>query len=424
MITTWLRIHYTLGGRAAFLPMYRKYPDPAALCRALETSAEEYGLLKRVSPERFFAFGEAQARATEQLCRENGWRIIPFPSPYFPALLRNIKNPPAVLFLYGDIEILKNPRMVAVVGTRTAARKTADAAVLLGEALSLSGIATVSGGAYGIDSAAAFGAAQARGAGCVTVLGRGFAPETDAAPPESGTVYVTELFPGLSGRAFNFPNRNRLISGMCAGTVVLEAGGKSGALITAEDAMKQGRPVFVPDSALLQSPGCARLAQNGARRIVCPQDCIGTLFPELPTAEAALTPLDEAPAGRYERSFYGVPVRTPDEPAAETQQIEELPPLDSTFDVTGVKPPADAPQKEEASLPAAAAAKPPALPEDLSDTARAVAEHVREGPLYVDDLIEQLGVSAAAAQIAVTELELEGLIAVAPGGKIVWNHNF
>ena len=424
MLNDWLRIHYTLGGRAAFLPMYRKYPDPAALCRALETRAEENGLLNRVSPERFFAFDEAQARATEQLCRENGWQIVPFPSEYYPALLRNIKNPPAVLFAYGDLDILKNPCMVAVVGTRTAARKAADAAVLLGEALSLSGIATVSGGAYGIDSAAAFGAAQARGAGCVTVLGRGFAPETDAAPPESGTVYVTELFPGLSGRAFNFPNRNRLISGMCAGTVVLEAGGKSGALITAEDAMKQGRPVFVPESALLQSPGCARLAQNGARRIVCPRDCIGTLFPEQPTAEAALTPLDEAPAGRYERSFYGVSVRTSDGPSVAPQRKEEPPPFDNTFNITEVKPHTDAPQAEEPPSPAAPAAKPPALPEDLSDTARAVAEQVREGPLYVDDLIERLGVSAAAAQIAVTELELEGLIIVAPGGKIVWNHHF
>lgn len=413
MIAFWLRIHYTLGGRAAFLPMYEKYPDPRDLCRALETRAEEHGLMKRISPDRFFAFGEAQAQATERLCRENGWRIVPFASEYYPALLRKIKDPPAVLFAHGAPEILKNPRMAAVVGTRTATRRASDAAILLGEALSQAGIAVVSGGADGIDSAAALGAREASGAGCVTVLGRGFSAETDAAPSEGGAVFVTELFPGLSGRAFNFPNRNRLISGMSAGTAVLEAGGRSGSLITAQDAMKQGRPVFIPASALLQSPGCAGLAEQGARRIVCPRDCIETLFPELPATEISLTPLDEAPAGRYERSFYGLPVRAADRPA-EGKPAEETPAERLPEEIT--QPPDTAVTE--------AAAEPSALPEDLSPTARAVAQTVIQGPLYVDQIIAALGFGAAQVQIAVTELELEGLITVAPGGRIVWNKLF
>ena len=418
MIECWLRVHYTLGGRAAFLPMYQKYPDPQALCRALETRAEEHGLLGLVSPDRFFAFGAAQAEATERLCRENGWRIVPFPSEYYPALLRKIKDPPAVLFAYGDLDILKNPRMAAVVGARRATRKAADAAVLLGEALSLAGVTVVSGGAYGVDSAAALGASLAEIAGSVTVLGRGFDPAQDAEPPAPNAVYVTELLPGLTGKAFNFPNRNRLISGMCAGTVVMEAGGKSGSLITAADAMKQGRQVFVPSAGSLKSPGCTRLAEQGVRRIVCPQDCIGALFPELPATKAALTPLDEAPVGRYERSFYGVPVRTADRPANE-KPAEESPLEEEPACV----------QPEEMTQPPVAAGStaqtvPFALPEDLSEDARAVAQTVRDGPLYVDDLITRLGVSASQIQSAVTELELEGLIDVAPGGKIVWKQTF
>ncbi|MBQ6067482.1 MAG: DNA-processing protein DprA [Clostridia bacterium] len=411
MITSWLRIHYTLGGRAAFLPMYEKYPDPQALCRALENRAEERGIMRLIAPERFFAYDEAQARATEQLCRENGWRIVPFTSEYYPALLKKIKDPPAVLFAYGDLAILKNPRMAAVVGTRTAARRSADAAVLLGEALSLAGVAVVSGGANGIDSAASYGAALAESAGSVTVQGRGFDPAHDAEAPAPNAVYVTELFPGLSGRAFNFPNRNRLISGMSAGTAVLEAGGKSGSLITARDAMKQGRPVFVPASALLQSPGCAALAASGAKEIVRPQDCIGALFPELPASEASLTPLDEAPVGRYEQSFYGLPVRAAKGPAADDPVAEK--PAENL--------PAEPPRSPAVGTARTAVA---ALPGDLSRDARVVAEAVRNGPLYVDQLIETLGLSAAEVQIAVTELELEGLILVAPGGKIVWNNIF
>ena len=411
MITAWLRIHYTLGGRAAFLPMYEKYPDPQALCRAMENRAEEREIMRLISPERFFAYDTVQALATEQRCRENGWRIVPFTSEYYPALLRKIKDPPAVLFACGDLDILKKPRMAAVVGTRTAARKPADAAVLLGEALSLAGVTVVSGGANGIDSAAAYGATLAENAGSVTVLGRGFDPAHDA-QPAANAVYVTELFPGLSGKAFNFPNRNRLISGMSAGTAVLEAGGKSGSLITAQDAMKQGRPVFVPASDALQSPGCTRLAEQGARRIVCPQDCIGALFPELPASAASLTPLDEAPIGRYEQSFYGIPVRTADRPAAE--KLAEKEPADKL---------PEAPRPPVAAV-TVAPTEPSALPEDLSRDARTVAEAVCKGPLYVDQIIETLGLTAAEVQIAVTELELEGLIAVAPGGKIVWNKLF
>ena len=413
MITCWLRIHYALGGKAAFPNMLAKYPDVSSLYKALESRAEEQGLMKRVSPERFFAYDEAQARETERLCRENGWRVIPFDSEHYPALLKKIKDPPAVLFAYGDLDILKNPRMAAVVGTRAAARRSADAAVLLGEALSLAGVTVVSGGANGIDSAAAYGAALAESAGSVTVLGRGFDPAHDAEPPAPNAVYVTELFPGLSGRAFNFPNRNRLISGMSAGTAVMEAGGKSGSLITAQDAIKQGRPVFVPASSALQSPGCAALAASGAKEIVCPQDCIGKLFPALPATEAALTPLDEAPIGRYEQSFYGLPVRTAGRPAEEKPAAEE----------PAEKLPEKKPQPPVAAK-GAARTEVLALPEDLSQDARALAQAVREGPLYVDQLIEALKLSAAEVQIAVTELELEGLILVAPGSKIVWNKLF
>lgn len=401
MITAWLRIHNAIGGRAAFPAMWHKYQDVQALCRALETRAEENGLLKRISTDRFFAFDAPKALATEQLCRQHGWQIVPFTSDYYPALLRQIKNPPAVLFIRGDAELLKNPRKAAVVGTRTAARKAADAAFLLGEALAASGVTAVSGGAAGIDCAAAFGAQAARGAGCVTVLGRGFSPAADVGPTEEGVVFVTELFPGLAGMSFNFPKRNRLISGMSAGTAVLEAGGRSGALITAQDAMAQGRPVFVPASPRLSSPGCAALERQGVMTISRPRDMIGTLFPELTDLpSAADTMLDEAPAGRYEQALYGRPGRA--------RAWEEIP------------PPAKAPDTIEktASVPAARTLSAVSLPEGLSQEAQAVARAAADGPVYIDEIILKLGIPAPKVQAAVTELELEDAITVGPGGRI------
>ena len=188
MITAWLRIHYAIGGTTAFLRMLQKYPDPSDLYRALETRAEEHGLLGRVSPERFFAFDIPQALAAEELCRAYGWRIIPFTSALYPDLLRRLKNPPAVLFARGSPERLQNPFRVAVVGTRAATRRAADAAALLGEALSRAGVTVVSGGAYGVDSAAALGAGGVSGAGCVTVLGRGFSPAADAGLREGDVI--------------------------------------------------------------------------------------------------------------------------------------------------------------------------------------------------------------------------------------------
>ena len=414
MLKSWLRIHYTLGGRAAFLPMYEKYPDPQALCRALETRAEARGLLGRNSPDRFFEFDAAMAQATERLCRENGWRIVPYPSDCYPALLRRIKDPPAVLFVRGDPEILKNPRTVAAVGTRTASRRAADASVLLGEALAAAGVTVISGGANGVDSAAALGASGVVGAGCVTVLGRGFDPAPDAGPPEGNAVFVTELFPGLSGRAFNFPRRNRVISGISAGTVVMEAGGKSGSLITADYAVRQGRPVFVPDAASLPSPGCAALAAKGAKEIACPRDCVEALFPDFhPDAPGSLSVRwAEAPRGRYEQSFYGAGAREyvppeqekpPDPPPPEPVRREEVsPPIKAEI-------PPERRERKPQTRP---------LPEGLSPEARAVAAALTEGPRYVDELIDRLGIPAPQVQIAVTELELEDAVTVGPGGRI------
>ena len=402
MITAWLRIHYAIGGKAVFPKMLRKYPDVSSLCRALETRAEERGLLSRVSPDRFFDFDIPKALAAEQLCRENGWRIVPFSSGYYPDALRRLKDPPAVLFAAGNPELLRNPRKVAAVGTRTASRRAADAAALLGEALAGAGITVVSGGAVGVDSAAALGAAGVPGAGCVTVLGQGFSPERDADLRDERTVLVTELFPGTSGRAFNFPKRNRLIAGMSAGIVVMEAGGKSGSLITADCAVRQGKPVFVPEAASLPSPGCAALAAKGAKEIACPGDCVRALFPELSADGPGVLSVcwDDAPRGRYERSFYGVPERwqVPPEPTAV---------------------PLPAPQEAEAP-PERREAKPKTrpLPEGLSSEALAVAGALAGGPRYVDEIIDQLGFPAPKVQIAVTELELEDAVAVGPGGRI------
>ena len=417
MITAWLRIHYTLGGRAAFLPMYEKYPDPQAICRALENRTEARGLLSRISPDRFFAFDTTKALAAEQLCRENGWRIVPFPSGYYPERLRLIKDPPAVLFVRGDPEILRNPRAVAVVGTRTATRRAADAAVLLGEALSQAGVTTVSGGAYGIDSAVALGACSVPGAGCITVLGRGFDPAKDANRLPMRTVYVTELFPGLSARTFNFPTRNRLISGISAGAVVMEAGGKSGSLITAGCAVRQGRPVFVPDAASLPSPGCAALVSEGAREIACPRDCVEALFPELPAEEVGVLSVRwcDAPRGRYEASFYGgAPGEVPQ--ASVSQQASD--------EGVSVEPPTDFPSDSPDYSPPQTPVAPEAnsanglLPDGLSPEALAVAQALGAGPRYVDEIIDRLGIPAPKVQVAVTELELEDVIAVGPGGCI------
>ncbi|MFZ5590347.1 MAG: DNA-processing protein DprA [Bacillota bacterium] len=199
--------------------------------------------------------------------------FIDFNHPLFPDLLRNISDPPLGLFFSGDASLLGQPA-VAVVGSRRATAYGLYMAEKLGRELARVGITVVSGLARGIDTAAHQGA-LAGGGKTIAVLGCGldvvYPRENQklyAAIAERG-VLVSEFPPGTPPQPWHFPVRNRIISGLCRAVVVVEAGEKSGAMITAYLALEQGREVMaVPGQATSKmSRGPHRLLRQGARLV-------------------------------------------------------------------------------------------------------------------------------------------------------------
>lgn len=233
--------------------------------------------------------------------RKAGFGVLTLYAGGYPPLLKEIYDPPAVLFYRGDARVLTAPS-VAVVGSRQATEYGRTAAFRLGEVLGRAGLTVVSGMARGIDTCAHQGALQAPGA-TAAVLGCGL---DICYPPENlkvrekiaqNGVIISEFPPGTQPRPANFPLRNRIISGLSLATVVVEAGEQSGALITADCALEQGREVFaVPGS--INSPlsrGTHRLLKEGAAMAESAEDillALGMAAPQKPQA-LLLTPLQE-----------------------------------------------------------------------------------------------------------------------------------
>ncbi len=219
--------------------------------------------------------------------------LLTFEGADFPVLLNEIPSPPAALFVIGDPSALWRPQ-VAVVGSRNASQGGAATATAFSRALAGAGFAITSGLAEGID-AAAHGAALAAGGSTIAVLGTGAdlvypARHRDLAAriAERGAV-VSEFATGTPAHPSHFPRRNRIIAGLSLGTLVVEAGVRSGSLITARNATESGREVFaIPGS--IHNPlarGCHQLIRQGATLVETAEEVIGELA-ALATGLAAL----------------------------------------------------------------------------------------------------------------------------------------
>ncbi len=223
--------------------------------------------------------------AEEELSRAQnfGVTIISWDSPDYPKALKSIYNPPMLLFVRGDVSQLNRPA-IAVVGSRAATSYGLKIGRRLGAELAGNGLTVVSGLALGIDAAAHAGAIEARGS-TVGILGCG----VDVPYPRrnislagkivaNGAV-VSEYPMGTKPEAFRFPARNRIISGLAMGVVVVEAAARSGSLITARLAMEEGREVFAIPGRVdsNKSAGTHKLLQDGAKLV----NRISDIFEEL-----------------------------------------------------------------------------------------------------------------------------------------------
>jgi DNA processing protein len=246
-----------------------------------------------------------------------GFRFVGRSDPGFPPLLRELHDPPPGLFLRGSAppELLTRPA-VAIVGARACSSYGAQVARLLGRELAAAGLAVVSGLARGVDGEAHRGALEARGT-TVAVLGCGIDRDYPAGHAQlarricEGGLVVSEYAPGVEPAPWRFPARNRIIAGLAAATVIVEARERSGALITTDFALEAGRDVFAVPGEITSalSTGANALLRIGAIPLTSAADVLEQLGVEPPqpqsggfgaAAAAVLAALADQPAGADE----------------------------------------------------------------------------------------------------------------------------
>jgi DNA processing protein len=354
----WLRLARTEHvGPVTFHNLLARFGSAAAALEELPRLARRGGGKNFELPPA----GDAE-RELEKLTALDG-RLLLACEPDYPRGLKALEAPPPVLSVLGHPHLLRK-EMIAIVGARNAsalARKFADT---LARELGFAGIVVVSGLARGIDSAAH---EAALAVGTVAVVAGGvdiiYPPENDklyAAIKNQGVV-VSEMRLSEAPQARHFPRRNRIISGLARGVVVVEAAEKSGSLITAQYALEQGREIFaVPGSPLdPRAKGANRLIKEGATLTESAEDILSVLTPMLG-------------AGFEE------PERSPMQPRTDALEAE-------------------------------------------ADRIRAkVEEALGPAPVEIDELIRQLGAAPAAVLTVILELELAGRCARHPGNRVSW----
>jgi DNA processing protein len=252
---------------------------------ALAAFASETGthLIRPPSSARWSGFRRGfDERAYRERLAAGGFRFLGRNSPEFPPFLHAIHDPPPGLFLRGEAEpeLLARPA-VAVVGARACSGYGASVARSLARELAAAGLVVVSGLARGIDAEAHRGALEAGGT-TVAVLGCGIDRDYPAAHAELARrvaatgLIVSEYAPGVEPAPWRFPARNRIVAGLCAATVVVEARERSGALITADLALEEGREVFTVPGEITSalSAGTNDLLKLGASPLTSARDVL------------------------------------------------------------------------------------------------------------------------------------------------------
>lgn len=350
----WLRLARTPNvGPVTFAQLVSRFGSPAEAINALPDLAKRSGRKRPLSaPKREDV--EAEVKATT----DYGARIIAACEPDFPPLLGALDPPPPVLTVLGKAEILRE-KSVAIVGARNASAAGRKISRDIAEHLGRAGFVVVSGMARGIDGEAH---AASLSSGTVAVLGGGvdhvYPPQHDrlyAAIAADGAIVSESPF-GHRATAKDFPRRNRLITGLALGTVVVEAAERSGSLISARTAGEQGREVMaVPGSPLdPRAAGTNRLIQQGAALVRSGEDVVEVL------ANLRHSQFEMAPGPLFERA--------PDDGKASPAQVD------------------------------------------------AVREALSPNPMPIDEIARAANIGAARCAAILMELELAGEVITLPGG--------
>ena len=298
----WLRLTLTRGvGLESQRRLLSAFGPPERIFAAAGTAVRA-AVGDRVARALAGFDGDDQVARTLDWAAQPGNHLVTLADPTYPEALLEIADPPTLLYVKGRVELL-NARALAIVGARNATAQGASNAEQFARELSRGGLTIVSGLALGCDAAAHAGALEGAGS-TIAVIGTGADriypsrnQELARRIAEQGAV-VTEFPLGTPALRDNFPRRNRIISGLARGVLVVEAAARSGTLITARLAGEQGREVFaIPGS--IHSPlskGCHHLIRQGAKLVDDARDILSELQPasSAPAASSAAEPAGDA----------------------------------------------------------------------------------------------------------------------------------
>ncbi len=295
----WLALARIPGvGTKTYLRLIRHFKSPMSVFEARPDQLKAVPDLRAIQLPLNLGLTKVQCEIEREIAvmEKVGARLVTINDENYPANLKKIEDPPPFLYVRGELR-RSDDLAVAMVGSRNASAYGVRACQQLSRDLSLRGLVIISGLARGIDSAAHWGAFQAGGR-TIAVLGCGI----DVMYPrenkdlfkriEDKGAVITELPPGVPPEPLNFPRRNRIISGMSLGVIVVEASARSGSLITARLALEQNREVFAVPGMVssTRSQGTHNLIKQGAKLVECANDVLEEIFPQ-----ALATPGDYVP---------------------------------------------------------------------------------------------------------------------------------
>lgn len=288
-VALWISLNFIPGlGNAGICQLLARFGSPEAIFSAKSQQLREVvdeGIAQKISN----GIDAELIKPTLDWLHKDDTHIVTLADETYPQHLLQITNPPALLYAIGDLHWLNHPS-IAIVGSRNSTPQGEKNAEDFSTSLCSNGLCVVSGMALGIDAAAHRGAIKANGA-TIAVVGTGLdivypARHRDLAHKIAERGLILSEFPlGTPSKAQNFPRRNRIISGLSLGCLVVEANVDSGSLITARMAAEQGREVYaIPGS--IHSPvakGCHQLIKHGAKLVENTEDIIEELKNLLPS---------------------------------------------------------------------------------------------------------------------------------------------
>lgn len=433
----WIWLAEALGaGSRIFRSLIELYDSPYELFHAEETELERIPeLTARVQKA---LSDKSLQRAVEimETCERSGIGILTWGDDAYPQLLREIKTPPCVLYYVGELPDWNSRLCIGMVGTRRMSAYGLRTAYKISYELASAGAVVVSGMAAGIDGVCA-AAALAAGGRTVAILGCGvdivYPSHHRALRNEIAKqgVILSEYPPATRPAAYHFPQRNRLISGLSQGTVVIEAGVGSGSLITAKEAEMQGRDVFaLPANVGSQgAEGTNGLIREGAVTVLSTDDILEPyryMFPNTLDSDAVKAAGDAARADLKYLERLGVVELTPPRSSATTLQASAETPKKATENDKpqaakrkSVKKTSDPIAKEtesvETSVTSPKKQTPDAVLSSLTPIQLAVLQAIPDDRAITADSLGDLGYPYGDTVAALTMLEILGLIQKLPG---------